>query len=262
MAGYVNGVTKEVSTGQYIGSVINYVHGQLAPRFDLYLDDLARRTPAKYHHVYEWPSTYGASDTIGVPQFRLWRQYLVGNGKNKTAGYRFVSSRRAVPVHPIAATPNQKTGKHVRIGFHIFYWKAAVMEYGMNVSISPTLGEWLALVPSNSNFLAFTKKTIEQPGGTAATRGSFTTAFVKWWAADASDYFDRRIAPRLASDLVDAGSLSERSGRTRLKEFTISTGSTASAYARGEAKARVEMNKNEREYILGSLERMGNLGRL
>lgn len=262
MAGYLSGVTRTAETGQYIGSVITYVHGQLAPRFDIHLDMLARGTPGRFHHVYEWPSAYGASDTIGHPAFRLWRQTLRGNGKTKSASFRFIASRRAVPVHPLAATPNTKTGKHVKIGFHIFYWKAAVMEFGLNVSISPTLGQWLTLVPPKSNFLVFTQKTIEMQGGTTYTRGAFTKAFADWWENDAGRYFDRNIAPTLARDLVKKGALSRRTGVSKPKTFTITTGGRSAAYSAAEARAKKDMNKNEREYILGSLERMGNLGRL
>lgn len=261
MSGYLSGVTKSVKTDQYVGSVVNYVHGRLAPRFDIHLDMLARMTPRAFHHVYEWPSAWGASDTIGNPRFRLWRQTLVGNGRSKTAGFYFVSSRRAVPVHPLLAEPGP-SGKHVKIGFHIFHWKAAVMEYGMDVTIEPKLGEWLAFVPGKSNFKVFTTKAIETQGGTPSTRGSFTNAFVRWWSTEATDYFDRVLAPRLADDLVKEGALSRRVGATSTKTFTIGTASTATAYRQGEAKARAQMNKNEREYIMSSLERMSNLGRL
>lgn len=263
MAGYIDGMTKTVETSQYIGSVITYVHGQLAPQFDRHIDRIAKGSPSRFHHVYEWPTTYGGHDTIGQPAARLWRQTLAGHGKSKTAGFKFVASKRAVPVHPLAATPNEKTGKHVRIGFHVFYWKAAVMEFGIDVSISPTLGQWLALVVGRNNgFLAFTQKTIEMQGGTAATRGSFTRAFYDWWNTDAVNIYDERIAPNLAKDLVAAGSLSQRTGRMRVKEFSIGTGSRSEAYQRAQAKAVADMNKNQREYILGSLERMSNLGRL
>lgn len=262
VAGYLHGMTKTVETGQYIGSVITYVHGILAPRFDRHMDMIAKGSGARFHHVYEWPSAYGAKDTLGNPAFRLWRQTLRGNGKTKSASFRFIASRRAVPVHPLAATPSERTGKHVKVGFHIFYWKAAVMEFGLNVSISPTLGDWLTLVPPKSNFLVFTKKTIEMQGGTPYTRGAFTKAFADWWENDADKYFNQNIGPSLARDLVKTGALSRRTGISKPKTFTITTGGRNGAYAAAEARARKDMKKNEREYILGSLERMGNIGRL
>lgn len=259
VAGYINGMTKEVQTDQYIGSVINFVHARLAPEFDRHMDRKAQANHSAFHHVYEWPSSFGSNDTIGQPQYRLWRQNIKGNGRQKTAGFYFIASKRAVPVNPVLAEPGP-TGNHVRIGFHRFAWKAAVMEFGMQVSISPQLGEWLALVPSGSSKIAFTRKTITQQGGNDQTRGAFTREFVTWWAKDAGNYFDEYLAPRLSEDLIKEGSLSRISSKNTSKSLTISAGSEKAAYNKAMREATARMKKNESNYLSASLERMNNIG--
>lgn len=262
VAGRMEGISNAIETDQYIGSVVSWVHAELAPRFDIYLDARARGNPKAFHHVYEWPSTYGSNDTIGRMDARLWSHYIVGNGRDKVAGFRFRASKRPVPVHPLAATPGPN-GKHVKIGFHVFVWKAAVMEFGTPVQISPQLSNWLALVPAGSNYLAFTQKTINMRGGTRDTRGSFTKEFALWWATQAPAYFDTYLRERLQRDVVQNGPLSNIVSKSSTsKSFSINTGSREAAYRRAEKKARADMDKNERSYISAALERMNNIGRL
>jgi hypothetical protein len=272
--GYISGIASEVSTDRFVGSVVNYVWAQLAPEFDLFLDELAKTDPHSFMHVYEWGDTAEQNrDEIGRPTARLWKQELMGHGRNKIATFSFKESIKPTPVDPTLLTPGESNGKSVKEGIHIFHMKATVMEAGMQISVSPKLAQYLAFVagassgagydaaPAGTNSdgtVAFSSGPVTFIAGGGHTTGKFTGAFQDWWHTMAQDLFDHNIAPVLETELhaaTDKGLTPLTHIKT--KAFSIQAGAMAGEedFRSGMAKAIEQMRKLEKNYIAGAMAR-------
>lgn len=120
--------------------------------FGLFLDSMARQSPATLHHVYEWYET-------GSPGGRLFDiDYTVSN-----LGLSLKSTfRQSTSIQKGSRTP--------------FYNKASMMEAGVSVTIRPREAE--VLVFQDGADTVFTKGPVNvtNPGG-AQVQGSFQAAF-------------------------------------------------------------------------------------
>ncbi len=239
--GYMAGFSQSLTTPYWIGPYINYVHSELAPQFDLHVDRVARKgTQSKagslLAHVYEWPSTFRAqAETVGMPPFRLWRHKLEGRGSQKTATFKFISSKRAVPVNPILLEPG-KTGKSVRKGVHIFHWKAPAMEYGIEITVQPKQAQYLAFVNGkkgqgidsdqrknkvNDQGITFSKGPVSFTAGGGKHAGKFSAIFIDWWRTDAEKYYNKYVIPKVEKDLALNAETGIRKGLVKNKSFTM-----------------------------------------
>lgn len=251
--GYISGFSASLETDKRISSVVNYIWGELHPKFDLFLDELARTDNDSFMHVYEWGSSYSENAMeIGNPEARLWRQTLRGRGRNKIASFEFLPSMKPVPVDPILLEPGMN-GRSVKEGVHIFYMKATVMELGAEITVSPTLAHYLAYVsganrsggvdhrPMGTNkegSVSFSKGPVIFTAGGGHTTGKFTGAFEGWWNEYAPAILAGEISPTLENDLrEDANMMSLL--RTRTKSFSITPGSGEgyASFERGRVKA-------------------------
>lgn len=253
--GFINGITKTINTPNYINSVIEYSHARMAEALDEYIDMVAMASGSSLHHVYEWPKKFrNYSETVGVPQYRLWRHTLTGRGRNRTAGFRFLASKRAVPVNPDLITDDPQ--KSVKEGVHIWYWKAPAMEAGIDIVVEPKISRKLAYINTNGNglltFRAGPVNTGEAGGG--KTTGRFTTIFTSWWGSMASEFFDRELASRFEQDLNPQGRLEKlvsKLGRSKAKTFSL--GSTEYSTAMNAAERM--LRENQKDYISGAMAR-------
>lgn len=265
--GYIAGISKTVKTSVYVESALEYTHAVLSRMFDEWLDTVAYANPRELQHVYEWPSQYQHyKETVGKPQFRLWRHTLTGRGRSKVASFQFLASKRPTPVDPILLEPGP-SGKTVKQGVHIFVWKAPAMEYGMDITVTPKLSAYLAYVygkKANDDKQGvdfgrggfreskitpgvgaqFSIGPVEFEAGGGVTNLQFTEAYVGWWRAMASQEFDRRIAPRLEADLVNEQLLNKAIRRGNSKGKTMTLSAQASKYS-ADYEAAIEMARND-----------------
>lgn len=268
--GYIAGISKTVNTTAYISSALSYTHSILSDYFDRWVDATARAEPRSFQHVYEWPTTFhNYNETVGVPAFRLWKNTLSGHGRNKEASFKFLASRRPTPVDPILLQPGP-SGETVKEHVHIFVLKAQVMEYGLDVEVTPKLAKYLAYVgrtgahgrdagwhhsienPDGSS-INFSDGPVTFTAGGDVTKGKFTEAFITWWSTLASGTFDQKIAPGLEADLVDRAKLDAaiRLGNMAAKHFSIGAAPAHNArtYADAEAMAIAKLADNQAKYI-------------
>jgi hypothetical protein len=118
--------------------------------FGFYMDNLARRDNASFHHVYE-------NDRVGNPNARLFYYTVIANASNPSIQYTFRD-----------ATVPENSGQ-------VFRKRAYIMEAGQPVIIKPRNGK--VLVFDLDGETIFTKKSyVPNPGGTAVS-GSFARAF-------------------------------------------------------------------------------------
>lgn len=163
---------KELTSMKTKKELFDAVFSVSAPEFIKYTNFKARSLPNSFHHVYEWNSVGSESGRL----FRLIKTNQVG--PNGIIYYKFVNSKRRVPVPDILRNPGP-TGKTVGAS-KIFKKKAEVMESGSPVSfvtkktIAFSSNNRIVFVPPGKSI------TIKYPGGKGTT-ASFDKHFVSWW---------------------------------------------------------------------------------
>lgn len=154
-----NVMAKLISSPSFNRAFSKTIFVQIEKDFGNYIDAKARTSPRSYHHVYEWQRT-------GSKEARLFKLNKVSEGTMSfQINYDFLSSKSLVPTNK---------GKHR----HVFANKAAVMEKGKPVVISPRSAE--RLVFDVNGYTVFMPKgasvTVTKPGG-AATKNSFLSSY-------------------------------------------------------------------------------------
>lgn len=196
---YVNGVIAGVSEGterkSFISATLKYVHADLNTQFETFMDTLAMSRPENLTHVYEWGQ-------LGMPAGRLWESVLRGRGADRTATVVWKASTKAVPVRPELLEPGP-TGKTVKEGVHIFYWKAPVMEAGIQITVNPQTDGSGSLAYFHNGALRITKKPSTFTAGGGKTTGQFTMAYYTFWNSMAQNIYSTQIAPRLQNSLAN-----------------------------------------------------------
>lgn len=194
--GTVAGISETVESQFYAESIIKTTFAYGEKEFGVYMDALAASNPSGFHHVYEW-------NMIGVSKARLWKLVLHGRGGTRTMEFSFKPSMTKVP-KPKIKIPGW-TPKAYR-----FSAKAAVMEFGIPVTITPKREGGRLIIPF-PNGDGYTTKTgqnyimsdgpieVKNPGGNVA--GNFVAAYVAFWNQRMPDIFDERVRPRIEKDI-------------------------------------------------------------
>jgi hypothetical protein len=258
-AGYIDGIASSITT-IYIDDAMQYATTHLGGLFERAMDTAARFAPERYNHVYEWGETYGSRETVGVPEYRLWRLKYGGGRGRRTVGFEFLPSHRPSPIEPQLLEPGKK-GRVVNEGVHIFTWKAPIMEYGLPVTIMPQLAKKLAFVDPQTGKLVFTSRTITDVPGKDKLEGNFTTFYTAWWTEEAPRLFESQIKPRLEFDIVHPRGTG---GRFVTRGYAVPSKSTEArvgvqSYAAGRRSAEADMEKNRMDYIGRAAERRAEL---
>lgn len=270
LMGYVAGITAKVKTTAYLNSVLQYTHARLSNFFDEYFDAIAAADPVNYQHMYEWPDSWHAyGETVGHPGSRLWQHVLSGSGKSAQATFRFLPSRKPSPVDPILL--EEGPGGSVKEGVHIFVWKAEAFEYGMPITVKPTLAKMLAYVGRDENqggsdagwhhaneheggnMVNLSKGPVHFTAGGGKTTLRFTTQFILFWQNMAGDKFDSAIAPELEKDLVNQSKIdaSIKRGQSRGKTMNITAqpAKDKSTFDAALAAAQADLDARQTSYI-------------
>lgn len=139
------------------------IFNQIDKDFGYYIDAKARTSPSQFHHVYEWKG-------VGDPSARLFSLKIRNqNALSFQVGYDFKLSKTAVPSN----TSNTR---------HVFRNKAAIMEEGGPLTISPKNAERLVFEVRGS--MVFMPKgesvTISRAGG-GKTTSRFQIAYAQFF---------------------------------------------------------------------------------
>ena len=118
--------------------------------FGFYMDNLARRDNASFHHIYE-------NDKVGSPNARLFYYTITATSGNPSIQYTFRD-----------ATVPENSGQ-------VFRKRAFIMEAGNPITIRPRNGKVLVFDLDGEKI--FTKKSyVPNPGGTEVS-GAFARTF-------------------------------------------------------------------------------------
>lgn len=208
---------------------------ELEYNFGQYLDTKAGSNPKALQHVYEW----GQNGST-----RLWKLKKTNVGDNGfKVKFNFLQSKRVSPIDPILLEPGP-TGKVVKRSA-VFRNKAAVMEYGDRVTISPKKSKYLAIpiknVSGNSKDkgIVFSNKSvsISNIGGKDA-KLSFTKSFSSWMSTKGSSVVKNGKA---AKKLERVAKMSAQNVPSRIKSISM-RGKISASEIDALAQAAVEGN--------------------
>lgn len=161
-------VISKLTTNQAFQSKFSSViFTQIDKDFGEFIDALARTKPKSLHHVYEWKK-------VGNKTARLFELKLLSQeGLSFKVGYNFKPSKSFVP-----------SSTHAKRR-HVFIDKAAIMEAGIPLVISPKHAQRLVFeVDGGTVFMPKGKSvTVKRPGGTAATN-QFTLAHGRFFSGN------------------------------------------------------------------------------
>jgi hypothetical protein len=234
MNGVIMGTAESMSDKATSASFIKYVHANLNTRFETWMDAMALAHPSNLTHVYEWGQ-------LGKPTGHLWESVLRGRGNDRTASIIWKASRKAVPVDPRLLIPGS-TGKTVKEGVHIFYWKAPVMEAGLEITVEPKLSPVMTFVNSSGE-LTFQKEPVTFEAGGGKTTGQFTKHYYAYWTGMAQNVYNNQIAPEIEA------TVSRTIKRIKPRKATkASIGSGSSEFRRGRNLGMLGLNKVKRNY--------------
>lgn len=177
----INTVGIVVSKSTNVSTALKVAHTVVTNEFVMHMARTSVTNPEALGHMYEW-------GRIGDPNARLWKHVLRGAGKNRQSRFEFKASKSVVPVDPKLA----EVGVEKR---HIFYWKAPILEYGLQVRIEPKVAKALVYLnketrnPSITKFSGFVKNGIVyrkspvtiQRAGNKLMWGAFTKEYTEWF---------------------------------------------------------------------------------
>jgi len=254
LTGLLTGLSTEVKSNRYLGSVLKYTHALMSEEFDDHMLVVAGSQPSRFHHVFEW-------GMIGNPIGKLWANKLVGNGNNRVATFEWRASKKTVPVREDFAEVGVKQ-------IHVFVWKAPMMEAGVPLTITPKRGKFLVYFTGPTNpedrypgpfdedengkpMRVITDEPIRvtNPGGSQVV-GAFTREYVSWWAGSgSSQVFEGRVKKVLEEDL---GRMPIESVTRRFRRKTVSMqvlGNSDAAHNAGKAAAQKYLRARSANYI-------------
>jgi len=257
----IESAAQVADTDRYIGKLINAAHAKMVDEFNSHLVADAMASSA-FHHVFEWGTAginRGKTTRRLNPmskEAQLWENTMSGAGKNKAMGFRFIPSKVPVPLPTTTKTGISQKYLSKLKGKHIFWNKAAVMEAGTPVSISPKnggklfipLAGWSGADLTNADkargFIMTTKTVTVVPGG--QNIGTFTAYWERFWEGTGQEGMEAHMAEGLASHLER---VRQAASRTTGRLSPAGSGEVQKALARGKTLGANIMNEqaNARE---------------
>jgi hypothetical protein len=199
LTGLADGLDEAFESTGFKDMLAEAAHEVAAADFDMAAASAAH---AGYlHHVYEFGTaginTQGTTTKFAdptSPAARLWVHNLEGGGGNYDIDFTF---RPALAANPRKTTrhtgvPSKFLSKISRRKY-VFWNKAAVMESGMTVEVSPKKGRFLFIpAPEAERGFVLTEETIETVPG-KNTAGTFTAFWEAWWNTEGTNIMDNHV---------------------------------------------------------------------
>jgi hypothetical protein len=233
--GALTGVLHTVKSQRYLGNMIKYAHDEMSKEFDTQLHLKAGVMRERFNHVYEW-------GMIGLPEGKLWQHSLSGRGAERVAGFTFMASKKPIPSpeerakdsgDPMSSVPPEVRARLSKRRY-VFYWKAPIMEYRMNVTIVPKHGRFL-FIPSfrqDKGYL-FHPGPVNLRAGSSNTAGAFTAEFIDFFSGPGQEIAGERV-----NRMVQAEAEQAVGKRPRTKSFSIkAANSNTAAFEAGRQSA-------------------------
>lgn len=215
--GAMQGIDDAADSDQYMSNLLESAHTKAAEEFDL--EVIAAATASgSMNHMFEW-GTAGINKgrttrrmNPNNPEAKLWKHTFTGSGKNREADYIFEPSKVPVPLPTTAKTGISQQYLSKLKGKHIFWNKAAVMEAGTPVHISPKNKGGKLFIPHMDNpppsarpidiargFTMYSGTVTVTPGAHSA--GTFEAFWKRFWDGRGSKIMEEEINRSFREDM-------------------------------------------------------------
>jgi hypothetical protein len=259
--GAIEEAAQVANTDRYIGKLINAAHAKVADEFDAHIIADAMASTA-FNHMFEW-GTAGINNgktnrrlNPNSAEAKLWEHVLVGSGKNKSVGFKFLPSKVAVPPPTTAKTGISQKYLSKLKNKHVFWNKAAVMEAGTPVHIAPrnggklfiplatTQGGATGILSNPRGFIMTEKPVTVVPGGQNV--GTFTAYWERFWEGTGQEGMQAHMQEALDLHLAR---VQQEAQRVKGSLKPAAAGTVQKAVKRGRALGAKIMNEaaTERE---------------
>jgi hypothetical protein len=254
----------EISKDQsYLDAIVDAAWGEAEHQFNIEAASYAATGHIK--HMYEWGTAginRGRSNMRPNPlseRARLWQTTNNGHGLNRVLAYHFKPSLAYVP-KPTKRDTGMDPAIIEQLQWHVFTWKASVLETGAEVTIMPK-GENNLLIPYYPEadpglFSPYDRRrgyTISKgphthsPGETGGTVGTFQTYWTAFWEGRGNKMMDESLEKQIEMDFYPQLNSRRNGGITPVKPGAVSAGvqkakKKAQTTARAKAKGRKKTN--------------------
>lgn len=229
--GSMIGITQTIETKDYQGNILKFMHEQMVREFDYEMHLQAGAMRERFHHVYEW-------NAVGVPDAKLWRHTLSGNGSTRTAGFEFLISKTPIPTpdqraknpdDPMSIVAPEERAKLSKRRY-VFRWKAPLMEYRMPVTIAPRSGQYLFIPTfrSEQGFI-FHQGSVRQNSGNDLTAGAFTTEWAEFFGGRGQQIAGETVQRMVEEEYQQASMQWRKTARSRKVTVGIQAANDARA---------------------------------
>jgi hypothetical protein len=229
--GAFEGIADAASNERYVGAALDDAHAIVSKEFDSEVTAAAMAS-GRMNHMFEW-GTQGINSGRTTRRInplsaeaRLWRDTLKGMGATRTLGFDFEPSKVPVPVTTTNATGiSQKFLTKLQQNKYVFWNKAAVMESGSQVTITPKPGKklFIPLVGRTSveglrpvdiarGFIMTPHTVTSQPG--KKTAGTFSAYWMDFWNNRGEKMMRERFSAIVQKDVDTTVAATSRGGRT------------------------------------------------
>jgi hypothetical protein len=160
------------------------------------------------------------------PNAKLWSNYSVGSGLDRTIAFVYRPSVATVP-KPTSAETGMSQDVIASLRPQYFTWKAEVMEESRAVTISPVEAKYLLLPATKENRERFdgwrpndlkrgymlTNKTITSRPGYKTYYGNFTAFWDGFWLGEGAEIINKEIDTMIRADYFPEISKVRASGK-------------------------------------------------
>lgn len=223
--GVVKGVVAAIESDIYINYFNNHTMNKLRDRFNAETIAAGMANKPTLQHVFEWPDTdtrgVSKGENSGIP---LWRVDIAGRGKARHMSFRFVQSRRNVPL-PSPERYGFKPNKLQYMRRHVFKMKAIVMETSNAVTLRPKKKLFIPVEDKPRGYVMTSNAVDINPGGSQAT-GGFSAWWVEWFGLRGEEIVNEilPVAEKQIKMSAEREMRTIRAGNSRTpKVFTLQT---------------------------------------
>jgi hypothetical protein len=201
---------------EYFNTILETSFGKADEQFNLEAAAMAASGSLDIRHMFEWGTlgvNKGRTNTRPTPnseRARLWKNTLHGGGRTPVLEFTFKPSVAFVP-KPTKTDSGMDPEVIASMRDHVFTWKAAVMERGLQVTIAPREAQFL-LIPYRKDAYGFrphdkkrgyilTKSTIfARPGAKVA--GNFTSFWLQFWEGRGNEMMEADMFKNIETDFT------------------------------------------------------------
>jgi hypothetical protein len=250
-------VTESMTDSKYLDALVDVAFEVADDEFNLEAEAYAKST-GKISHMYEWGTNGINKGRTNVrmpasnPNARLWHNFTVGTGLDRTLTFAFRPSLANVP-KPTQQDTGMSQEVINKLRDHTFKWKAEVLEDGQEVTIAPKRVKFI-LIPAYKDERYWMRPSdvkrgyalFKYPIRSTPGEGKYYGAFEAFWYAYWLDHGDALIESGVTEMVIEDYQPEFRPKRTVKTLRPVGTISVRTEVAKKSTKIQAKVTKKAR----------------